>query len=62
MKKQIELNKRPQGTFRLPDQEIDSIRQNLYAQKSQLGEQIEHTSVTLYTTRAKPSPSQARKR
>jgi len=47
--KQIELNKRPQGTIRLADSEINSIRESLSVRKEGLQKQITKSSVTLYT-------------
>lgn len=49
---QIELNKRPQGTIRLKQDEIESIRKNLGKEQKALNQRITQTSVTLYTTRA----------
>lgn len=50
---QIELNKRPQGTTRLRQQEIEYIRENLNQKRQELVQNIEKMSVTLYTQRAK---------
>ena len=49
---EIEMNKRPPGTRVLSAQEHRSIVENLQRQKYELSQQIEHMSVTLYTTRA----------
>lgn len=53
MIRQIEQNKRPQGTVRLSDHEIQGIRGNLEKTKGVLVNRIEKTSVTLWTTRAR---------
>ena len=51
--KQIELNKRPQGTVRLQQHEIQNMRDNLEREQHLLRSQIENMSVSLYTDRAK---------
>lgn len=50
--KEIEFNKRPEGTRLVPQQERDKVRRDLLDRKQQLSEGIEKMSVTLYTTRA----------
>ena len=50
---EIELNQRPQGTIRLTNQEIQQIRESLAKEKESLSHQIERTTISNYTTRAK---------
>lgn len=52
MLEQIQLNKRPQGTMRLRQTDVDEIRNNLGKEQKALNDRITQTSVTLYTTRA----------
>ena len=49
---EIELNKRPQGTQRLRQEEIEDVRTNLHREKEHLQDMITRSSVSLYTTRA----------
>ena len=50
---QIKLNQRPQGTIRLKDSEILEMRECLNKEKEALSHQIERTTISNYTTRAK---------
>jgi ATP-dependent helicase/DNAse subunit B len=46
------MNKRPPGTRVLSAKEHSETLESLLRRKQELAEQIEHMSVTLYTTRA----------
>ena len=49
----IKLNQRPQGTIRLQDTEILQMRESLNNEKKALSHQIERTTISNYTNRAK---------
>jgi hypothetical protein len=62
MKTAIELNKRPQGTMRLSNNEIFSMRSSLNVEKEKLSNRIEQVPISQYTVRAKAESKQLIKR
>lgn len=51
--REVELNKRPQGTQRLTQEEIQNMRERLQIERDSLQQQVVKMSVSLYTTRAR---------